>query len=236
MNGLIVVDKPLEMTSMDVVYRVRRAAASGLVVAEGQKRKVKCGHAGTLDPLATGVVVCGLGKATKLMAAVMGQTKTYEAGVNLAAFTKTDDAEAPPEPVTVATPPTREQVGDACARFVGEIEQVPPIFSAVHVNGQRAYKLARRGEAVELQPRTVRIDAIDILHYDWPTASLRITSGKGVYIRSLARDLGKALSTGGYLTALRRTAVGDFTLDRAHPIERFEQPLTQEDLIPMPGA
>ncbi len=226
MDGLIVVDKPQGLSSMDVVRRVRRAAARGAGV-----KRIKCGHAGTLDPLATGVVVCGVGRATKRMAEVMGRTKVYEAGVDLSAFTATDDAEAPPEVVHVESPPTRQQVEAACAGFIGEIEQVPPAYSAVHVDGQRAYKLARQGEDVQLEARTVRIDAVELLDYAWPHATLRLTTGKGVYIRSVARDLGEALGTGGFLTSLRRTAVGGFTLAQARPIERFNEPITQADLL-----
>ena len=240
MQGLIVVDKPLGLSSMDVVRRVRRAAKRGLAnvpppPGQTHPKRIKCGHAGTLDPLATGVVVCGIGKATKLMDAVMGQTKVYKAGVDLSAFTASDDAEADREPVDVPVPPSRDAVTDACATFVGTIQQVPPAYSALHVDGERAYKLVRRGETVELPPRPVTIHAIELLDYAWPHASLRLTTGKGVYIRSVARDLGRALGTGGYLTALRRTAVGNFTLDRAHAIERFEQPLLPDDLIAIPA-
>lgn len=239
MDGLIVVDKPLHLSSMDVVRHVRRAVRAGLVQQNPDFRgKVKCGHAGTLDPLATGVVVCGIGKATKRMDVVMGQTKVYEAGIDLSAFTATDDAEAPPEPpqgMDEEHPPKREDVERACQGFVGDIKQVPPIYSAVHVNGQRAYALARKGQDVKLEPRAVHIDAIEVLGYEWPAARLRVTCGKGVYIRSLARDLGRALGTGGFLTSLRRTAVGGFTLERAHPIERFEEAIMQDDLIPLDG-
>lgn len=223
LTGLLVVDKPLGWSSMDVVRRVRRAAGNA-----------KVGHAGTLDPLATGVVVCCLGNATKLIDSLMGLTKVYEAEVDLSAFTPTDDREGEREEVAVAAEPTLDALRHALARFIGEIDQRPPAFSAIHVNGQRAYKLARRGEDVNLGTRRVRIDAIELLHYDWPIATLRITCGKGTYIRSLARELGEALGTGGHLAALRRTAVGPYDLTNAADENRLQSPIAESDLILMP--
>ena len=224
LSGLIVVDKALGMSSMDVVRRVRRAAG-----------KAKTGHAGTLDPLATGVVICCLGKATKSVEKLMGQPKVYETCVDLSAFTQTDDLEGEREEVDVPEPPTRALIQAVLPQFIGDaIEQTPPIYSAIHVNGQRAYKLARKGESVEMPTKIVRIDAIDILDYAWPNLTLSIRCGRGTYIRSLGRDIGKKLNTGGHLTALRRTAVGEYTLEKAHPIDRFESPITQDDLLPIP--
>lgn len=224
-HGLLVVDKPLGWSSMDVVRHVRRAADFN-----------KTGHAGTLDPLATGVVICCLGKATRCVEQLMGLTKVYEARVDLSAFTTTDDREG--ERTEIAphddTPPTLETLKQALAGFVGQIEQRPPNFSAIHVNGKRAYKLARAGEAVEIPSRTVRIDAIELLEYSYPLADIRVTCGRGTYIRSLARDLGEELQTGGHLAALRRTAVGGYTLAEAVTEERLEQPITQDDLMGMP--
>ena len=223
--GLLVVDKPLGWSSMDVVRRVRRAAGGA-----------KTGHAGTLDPLATGVVVCCLGRATKSVDRLMGLVKIYEAIVDLSAFAASDDRESRLERVHVETPPTEQQVLDALVRFTGDLMQTPPAFSALHVDGQRAYKLARRGEAVDLEPRAVRIDSIELLDYQWPEASLRVTCGKGTYIRSLARDLGKELDTGGHLAALRRTAVGEYDLSIAVDEQRLEQPITQADLLSVPES
>ncbi len=222
--GLIVVDKPVGMSSMDVVRRVRRAAG-----------KAKTGHAGTLDPLATGVVICCLGKATKTVEKLMGQPKVYETCVDLSAFTQTDDLEGERQEVDVPVPPTLAQVQAACQAFVGdEIEQTPPIYSAIHINGQRAYKLARRGEAVDMPTKIVRIDAIEVLDYTWPNLTLSVKCGRGTYIRSLGRDIGKKLGTGGHLASLRRTAVGGYSLELAHLIDRFESPITQDDLLPVP--
>ena|GEM_PF-596220 len=224
LTGLLVVDKPLGWSSMDIVRRLRRVTGGA-----------KAGHAGTLDPLATGVVICCLGKATKLIDSLMGMTKVYEAGVDLSAFTATDDREGPREEVTVEQPPTREVLLEVLPRFVGEIDQKPPAFSALHIGGERAYKLARRGEVVDMPSRKVRIDAIELMDYAWPIAVLRITCGKGTYIRSLARDIGIALNTGGHLSSLRRTAIGAYTLEGAFNEERLQQPIGEGDLLPLPG-
>ena len=218
------VDKAIGLSSMDVVRRVRRAAAGA-----------KTGHAGTLDPLATGVVICCLGRATRAVERLMGLPKMYEAVVDLSAFTTTDDREGERREVTVEHPPTREAIVDACARFVGIVEQRPPSFSAVHVGGRRAYKLARQGVAVEIPTKKVRIDAVEVQAYQWPELSIRVACGRGTYIRSLARDLGEALGAGGHLASLRRTAVGPYTVDEAAPIERCERPIGQEDLLPVPS-
>lgn len=230
LNGLLVIDKPLGWSSMTVCRKVR-AAAGGRVKGPN---KLKVGHAGTLDPLATGVLVVCIGKATKLVDQLMGQGKVYEATIDLSAFTASDDAEMPRQEVQVESPPTIDQVDAALARQTGRISQVPPDFSAVHVEGKRAYKAARQGETLDLRPRQVRVDSIERLNYDWPRLELRIACGKGTYIRSIARDLGKLLETGGHLTALKRTAVGQYALDQAYPVHDLEKGLTQDDLLPMP--
>jgi len=219
-TGLLVVDKPTGLSSMDVVRQVRRAG-----------RGVKTGHAGTLDPAATGVLVCCLGRATKQIESLMGLAKVYEATVDLSAFTDTDDAEGQRQAVPVATPPDAVTVESTLAGFIGWIEQVPPAHSAVRVGGQRAYALARQGEAVTLPSRSVRIDELTLLGYDWPELHLRITCGKGTYIRSLARDLGQALGTGGHLTALRRSAVGPYTVDQAWSLAQLPKPLIEAHLL-----
>lgn len=231
LNGLLVIDKPLGWTSMTAVRKVR-GAAGGRVKGPN---KLKVGHAGTLDPLATGVLVICVGKATRLVDRVMGQAKVYEATIDLSAFTASDDAEMPREMVLVDKPPSAEQVDSALLRQTGRIEQVPPNFSAIHVDGQRAYKAARKGETLKMKPRTVRVDSIQRLAYDWPTLKLRIACGKGTYIRSIARDTGELLGTGGHLTALKRTAVGGYTIDMAFPVQRLANGLTQADLLPPPG-
>ncbi|MCC7146091.1 MAG: tRNA pseudouridine(55) synthase TruB [Phycisphaeraceae bacterium] len=223
LQGLLVLDKPLGVNSTRVVSLVRRAAGG-----------IKVGHAGTLDPLATGILICCLGKATRSVSAIMAMTKIYLAHVDLSAFTATDDREAPPEALPVPEVPTRAKLLAALAQFVGNIQQTPPAYSAIKLAGRPAYRLARAGQSPALSPRTVRIDAIDLLDYHWPIAQIRVTCGKGTYIRSLARALGVALGTGGHLAALRREAVGPYTLSLAIPLDRLPDPLQPSDLLPPP--
>jgi len=226
--GIIVVDKPEGVSSMGVCRVVRGKLRTG-----GAPKRIKVGHGGTLDPLATGVLVILVGKATKLCDRVMIGEKRYAAGIDLSAFSETDDREGEREEINVATPPTRVELESACTGFVGTIMQRPPAYSAMKVNGQRAYKLARAGEAPKLEPRPIVIHACDVVSYDWPIAILDIRCGKGTYIRSLARDLGVALGTGGMLSSLRRTAVGPFMIQDAVTLDQLPQPMTQEDLSPV---
>lgn len=226
-TGLLVIDKPEGITSMGVCRRVRAK-----LVAGGAPKRVKVGHGGTLDPLATGVLVILVGKATRLCDAVMKGEKRYLAEVDLSRSSTTDDREGEQTPVTVATPPTREQVAAVCARFVGVIQQRPPAYSAIKVGGKRAYKLARAGHEPVLVARPVEIHSIDLLEYRWPVATLDIRCGKGTYIRSLARDLGGVLTGAGMLLSLRRTAVGRFTIDQALSLTALPEVLVQADLLP----
>ncbi len=223
LEGLLVVDKPLGWTSMDVVRRVRKAAGF-----------VKTGHAGTLDPLATGVVVCCIGRATRAVESLMASTKRYEAVIDLSAFTATDDREGEREDVAIDRPPTEAAVDAALASFVGDVEQSPPAYSAIHVEGRRAYALARAGAAPELAPRPVHVESIRRLRYEFPELAIEVVCGKGFYVRALARDLGRALGTGGHLASLRRTSVGPYTLERAVSPERLLASITADDLLPTP--
>lgn len=229
LTGLLVVDKPEGPTSMDVCRRIRRA-----LVAGGAPKRVKVGHGGTLDPLATGVVVVLIGRATRLCERVMAGQKVYEATIELGVTSTTDDREREILRRSDATPPDPGMIDEACRGFVGEIQQVPPAHSAMKVGGRRAYELARAGNAPELAPRPVRIDRIDVLAYDWPTLRIEVVCGKGTYIRSLARDLGERLGVGGMLAALRRVRSGDFGIDRAVPLDDLPDVLTQADLLPLP--
>jgi tRNA pseudouridine55 synthase len=210
--GLLVVDKPGAMTSHDVVARVRRLAGT---------RKV--GHAGTLDPMATGVLLVGIGRATRLLGHLTLTEKAYDATVRLGEATTTDDAEGEPLATTSAAHLAERDVREAVRAFVGEIEQRPSSVSAVKVDGRRAYARVRAGEQVDLPARPVTVhelrvtavrDAGERLDVD---VSVRCSSG--TYVRAIARDLGHALGVGGHLTALRRTAVGPFTLREAHPLD-----------------
>lgn len=216
LQGVLNLDKPAGLSSARLVSRVKRLLPKG----------VKIGHAGTLDPFATGVLLLLVGKATKSCEKLMGQRKGYEATIKFGATTPTDDPESPEEPIANITIPDESHVREMVARFVGAIEQRPPAFSAMKIQGQRAYKLARRGEKVEMKPRTVMVYSLEILQYTWPLLRVRIECGRGTYIRAIARDLGAALGVGGYLTQLRRTFVGPFTTDRAISLEL----LTPENL------
>lgn len=229
LNGVLLIDKPLHWTSADVVRKVR--AASG---------GAKVGHAGTLDPLATGLLVLCLGKATKAIDRIMGGAKRYETRVDLSAFTATDDAEGERELVEVAQPPSEAEIrGVLSARFEGVVEQSPPAFSAIKVDGQRAYDLARSGRPQALAPRPVVIHGITITGYEWPNLDLEIHCGKGTYIRSIARDLGNHLGTGGTLTMLRRTVVEPFGVGAAMLVEDLPgraEGFTQELLTSPPDS
>lgn len=213
-SGLLAVDKPRGATSMDVCRRVKAA-----LIAGGAPRSVKVGHGGTLDPLATGVVVVLVGRATKRCDEIMAGEKRYEAEVDLAHTSPTDDLEGALTPVAASSPPTRDEVEAACGRFVGVIEQRPPAHSAIWVDGTRSYELARRGREVNLPARPVEVHEVSVVRYAWPRLMLDVRCGKGTYIRSLARDLGASMGVGGVLTSLRRTAVGEFTVDRAVPLD-----------------
>ena len=222
--GILVVDKPEGWSSFGVVARVRRAA-----------RGAKTGHAGTLDPLATGVLVLALGPATRSIERLMATDKRYRTVVDLSAFTTTDDREGERTEVA-ASPPERAAVEAVLARFRGVIQQEPPAFSAMKVGGVRAYRLARDGAPPVLPPRPVRIDRLELLRYEWPLAELEVHCGKGTYIRSLARDLGKALGTGGHCASLRRTAVGPFDESMAKPLADLPAQLGASDLVPLAEA
>jgi len=195
------------------------------------------GHAGALDPLATGVLVVCLGRATKLVERIMTLPKRYEAEVDLSAFSTTDDAEGEKTPVEVGERdrPTLERIERVIADgFTGEIRQVPPAFSALKIGGRPAYRLARSaGGAPEMGARVVRIDSIAVTGYAWPLLTLDVACGRGTYVRSLARDIGSALGVGGHLSALRRTAVGPFTIGRARGLVSVPDGMGPEDLLPM---
>src|SRR5947209_5602070 len=204
-HGLRVVDKPAGLTSRAVVDRVLRWFPKG----------TRIGHTGTLDPLATGVLVLCLGVATRLTEYVQRMDKVYRAGVRLGARSDTDDADGAITPVEPAAAPDAAAVAACLAGFVGDIEQTPPAYSAAKVAGRRAYALARQGHEVDLSPRRVHIYGIDVLTYDYPHLELEVRCGKGTYIRSLARDLGERLGCGGLVAMLRRTRVGPFAAEGA---------------------
>lgn len=209
LHGLLVLDKPGGMTSRDAVNRLQSRLP----------RRTKIGHTGTLDPLATGVLVVCLGHATRLAEYVQAMKKTYRATFRLGATSATDDADGAITPVPDARPIDRESLDQALGSFIGEIEQTPPAFSAAKVDGRRAHDLARAGAEVELQPRRVSIERIVVEHYAWPRLDIEVLCGKGTYIRSIARDLGTRLGCGGLVETLRRTRVGPFTPEMAIPLD-----------------
>tara|TARA_R110002073_G_scaffold118918_5_gene259252 strand:+ start:181008 stop:181754 length:747 start_codon:yes stop_codon:yes gene_type:complete len=219
LKGVIVVDKPLGITSMNVCSVVR-----GRLKAGGAPKRVKVGHGGTLDPLASGVLVVLIGKATKMCDEVMAGVKGYLTTVDLSQTSTTDDLEGERTVFDVEIIPTYEQIKQACEKWVGEVMQKPPPYSAIKVNGKRAYALARQGEEVDLKARPIQIQSIEIVSYDWPMLSIDVVCGKGTYIRSLGRDIGAELGVGGMLTALRRTRVGQFTLEHALTLEQVPDP------------
>lgn len=210
MFGLLVVNKPVGMTSRDAVNRVQRII-----------KPAKVGHAGTLDPIAEGVLVLCLGPATRLIEYVQQMPKRYVGTFRLGVTSPSDDIELPAEPIADAHTPTHADIQAALPSFIGQIEQVPPAYSAVRVRGEKAYERARRGERVELTPRTVAIHGIDLVRYEPPELVLDIRCGSGTYIRSLGRDLAQSLGTGAVMTHLVRTAVGGFTLRDALPAKEI---------------
>ncbi|MGI5215518.1 tRNA pseudouridine(55) synthase TruB [Plantactinospora sp. CA-290183] len=216
-DGLIVVDKPGGMTSHDVVARIRRLA-----------RTRRVGHGGTLDPMATGVLVIGVGRATRLLTYVIGAGKSYTATIRLGQATVTDDAEGEVVATASAAEVTDEAVRAGLVPLTGEIDQVPSAVSAIKIDGQRAYKRVRDGETVTLAARRVTVSRLDVLAVrrdapDLVDVDVTVDCSSGTYIRALARDLGVALGVGGHLTALRRTAVGGFTIAEALTLPELEE-------------
>ncbi|MGK5738990.1 tRNA pseudouridine(55) synthase TruB [Micromonospora sp. URMC 103] len=229
-DGLIVVDKPGGMTSHDVVARIRRLA-----------RTRRVGHGGTLDPMATGVLVIGVGRATRLLTYVIGAGKSYTATIRLGQSTVTDDAEGDVVRTAPAGQLTDEAIGAALAALTGEIDQVPSAVSAIKINGQRAYKRVREGESVELPARRVTVSRLDLLAVrrdepDVVDVDVDVTCSSGTYIRAIARDAGLALGVGGHLTALRRTAVGGFALTEAATLDELERRAPEVVTLPLAAA
>ena len=209
-DGLVIVDKPTGWTSHDVVARMRRLAGT---------RRV--GHAGTLDPMATGVLVVGIERGTRLLGHLALADKDYDATIRLGVTTATDDADGEVVATADASAVTDEQLHLAIHGLTGEIEQVPSAVSAIKVGGERAYKRARRGEDVQLAPRRVRVERFDVVARRGDEIDVRVSCSTGTYVRALARDVGATLGVGAHLTALRRTRVGTFTLEQAATLERL---------------
>lgn len=210
-------NKPYGWTSFDLVNRFRYKLSRKLDI-----KKIKVGHAGTLDPLATGVMILCTGKATRRIDEFQYQTKEYVATLKLGETTPSFDLEHEVDEVYPVDHITREETERVLQTFTGRIEQVPPAFSACKVDGKRAYNLARKGREVELKPKVLVIDEIELLEYDLPVIKIRVVCSKGTYIRALARDIGTALQSGAHLTGLERTQIGDITLDRCMSIDDID--------------
>lgn len=253
-EGLILIDKPSGWTSFDVVAKIRgvlRQAQSQKLKAESHTdelsaldfqpsatlRKVKVGHTGTLDPLATGLLVLTVGTYCKRAAEFSKLDKTYEVTMKLGYTSTTGDAEGKiTKSVRSDTKCDKNDIEKALAEFKGEIKQTPPAYSAIKVNGQRAYKLAREGKEVVLEPRLVRIDRLELVEYAYPEVKFITDVSSGTYIRSLVQDIGDKLEVGAYMTALRRTRVGAFKLQDAIRIEDFNVKDADQVLITLPNV
>ena len=225
---VLYVDKPLEWTSFDAVKRLR-----GVIQHRLHMKKLKVGHAGTLDPLATGVIIVVTGRATKLIEQLQAGVKEYVATMKLGATTPSFDLETEIDATYPTAHITPELVAETLPRFKGRIEQVPPSFSACKIDGRRAYDMARKGKEVELKAKVLVIDELELLDFDTEamTLTLRIVCSKGTYIRALARDIGEALGSGAHLTGLRRTRVGDVTIDKCLGIEQAVELIRTADVV-----
>ena len=210
--------KPYGWTSFQIVSKVRY-----FLSRHHNVKRFKVGHAGTLDPLATGVLLLCTGKATKRIEELQSHTKEYVADLMLGATTPSFDMEHPVDATYPYEHITREAVLDTLKQFIGTIDQRPPLFSACKVDGKRAYKLARDGSDMQLAPKKVQIDEIELLAYELPKITIRVVCGKGTYIRSLARDIGEAMGSGAYLTRLERTRIGDVRIEECINPEDFQQ-------------
>jgi tRNA pseudouridine55 synthase len=213
-DGILLIDKPAHMTSFGVVARIRR------VLSQQAGNKVKVGHTGTLDPFATGLMILVVGKECRNAGMYTKLDKVYEATIVLGQQSTTGDPEGEISIIS-ETQPTGEQVEQALKQFRGVIEQRPPIFSAIKINGQRAYKLARGGQEVEIPLREVTVHSLEVIKYQYPELTIRTHVSSGTYIRSLAVDIGAALGTGAYCTQLRRTAIADWTVEAAKTLDTF---------------
>jgi|SRR5690554_5032074 len=224
---ILCIDKPLHWTSFRLVRVVRAKISKRLKV-----KKLKVGHAGTLDPLATGVMILCTGKKTKQIEELQAHTKEYVAHIQLGATTPSFDLETEVDAEYPVDHISKEMVQEVLSRFMGTIEQVPPIYSAVKVDGKRAYRYARENEDVELKPKLLVIDSIELTAFDLPNITIRVVCSKGTYIRALARDIGKALQSGAHLTGLTRTRIGEVTLEKCLKVDEIDRFF--DTVIPLP--
>lgn len=229
MDGFLLIDKSAGWTSFDAVNKIKSLAA---IESGKPRRKMKVGHSGTLDPLATGLLIVLLGSYTKRQDELMKQDKTYTGEITLGATSDTDDAEGQ---LTTndrsGEQPDRARVAEAIKTFIGEQEQTPPQYSAIKVEGRRAYSQARKGKSIKLEPRHVTVHELKILNYRWPRLEFEAQVSSGTYIRSIARDLGQKLGVGGYLSGLRRTHIGQFSVSDALTIEELNKKPINSSLL-----
>ncbi len=222
---VLLIDKPMGWTSFDVVNKIRGSIRHYLKEQGGDNalaaRKLKVGHAGTLDPLATGMLIICTGKFTKKIDEYMAQEKEYTGTIQFGATTASYDSETPVEQIFSTDTLTEELIRETSLQFVGTIQQVPPMYSAIKQDGKKMYELAREGKTVEIKSREVTISAFDFTRIALPQVDFRIACSKGTYIRSIANDLGKALNNGGYLSALRRTRIGEYKIEDAMTVDAF---------------
>ncbi len=217
-EGVLLIDKPTGWTSFDVVAKIRSQIRAEYRARDEKptKRQLRVGHTGTLDPFATGLLIILLGDATKRSDEFLKLDKVYEATIHLGQTSTTGDPEGEISEVSLRVP-TPQEVDDALGQFVGEIQQRPPAYSAIKIDGQRAYKLAREGKTVEMPLRTVTVYSIELLDYAYPELKIRAHVSSGTYIRTLAEDIGQALGVGAYCSQLRRTKVGEVSIDQVAP-------------------
>lgn len=225
---VLLVDKPLNITSFGAVNRIKR-----IFIRKTKKKRYKIGHAGTLDPLATGLLIMCSGKKTKTISSFQNLPKEYTATIMLGATTPSYDLETEIDKTFDFSDITEEKVRECATSFIGEQEQLPPIFSAKKINGKRAYDLARAGEEVKVKPNTITIHDFVIEEIHLPEVKVRITCSKGTYIRSIAHDFGKKLNNGGHLTELRRTKIGEYDVKDAQSIEEVQQRIFDSEFIPI---
>ncbi len=224
-NGeVLLVDKPLEWTSFDVVNSLRYAIKRALNV-----KKIKVGHAGTLDPLATGLLIVCTGKFTKQIESFQGLDKVYVGSMHIGATTPSYDKETEINKTFDTCNINKELLIETTKQFIGEIEQTPPIFSAVKIDGKRAFEYARKDDEVKIKSRKVNIHDFTLLNYDLPEIDFMVTCSKGTYIRSLVNDFGKALNNGAYMSALRRTSIGEFNINNAYTVDEIKAKIREQD-------
>jgi tRNA pseudouridine55 synthase len=224
-NGqVLLIDKPLNWTSFQVVNKLRWN-----IKQQFGLKKIKVGHAGTLDPLATGLLIICTGKQTKEIHVYQGQIKEYTGTITLGATTPSYDLETEVDKTYATEHISEELIKETTAQFIGDIQQKPPIFSAIKKEGKRLYELARKGETTEIKARTITISEFEITNIDFPKVDFRVVCSKGTYIRSLAFDFGKALNSGAHLSSLRRTKIGNFSVEKANSIEGFVEDLKIEE-------